>query len=225
MNKKLQENRKKASDQSLGLSDQRLYQIALNLIDKYCQPKSHMDFGCGQGQFLKILAKHFEGVELTGVDLMDKPTDFDIKINWCSADLNNDLPFKDELFNSLTAIEVIEHLENPRHIFRELYRVIKKEGILILSTPNNESWRSLFSFIMRDHFVAFTDSSYPAHITALNRKDLKRAAQEAGFEYLDCVFSSHGSIPAMTHLSWQKVSMGILDGLRYSDNLFMIFKK
>jgi hypothetical protein len=79
--------------------------------------------------------------------------------------------------------------------------------------------------MVRGHFVAFTDSSYPAHITPLNRKDLLRIAQEAGFQFVGWDYVEKGCVPGLTSLSWQQLSFGVLQGLRYSDNLFIVLKK
>jgi 2-polyprenyl-3-methyl-5-hydroxy-6-metoxy-1,4-benzoquinol methylase len=48
-------------------------------------------------------------------------------------------------FDGAIAAEVIEHLENPRQVAREWFRSLKRGGTLILSTPNNESIRSLMA--------------------------------------------------------------------------------
>ena len=108
---------------------------------------------------------------------------------------------------------------------RELYRVLSPGGHLLLSTPNNESWRAILSYCARGHFVDFTDTSYPAHITALNRKDLLRISQECGFELLHWAFTDFGSLPGLTKWTWQGLSLSVLKGLRYSDNIFAVFKK
>ena len=42
--------------------------------------------------------------------------------------------------------------------------------------------RSLAALLLRGHFVDFLDSSYPAHITALVRRDFERLAAETGFD-------------------------------------------
>ena len=94
-----------------------------------------------------------------------------------------------------------------------------------MSTPNNESLRALLSYWSRGHFVAFTDRDYPAHITALNRKDLLRASREAGFEFVCWDYSPLGCVPGMTRWSWQKLSFGLMKGLRYSDNIFIVLQK
>jgi 2-polyprenyl-3-methyl-5-hydroxy-6-metoxy-1,4-benzoquinol methylase len=114
---------------------------------------------------------------------------------------------------------VIEHLENPRQVAREWFRILKPGGTLILSTPNNESIRSLMALLVRGHYVAFLDSCYPAHITALLRKDLVRILTEAGFSDVRFHFTDHGGLPKLPAVSWQQVSWGLLNGCRFSDNV------
>ncbi|MEM4004137.1 MAG: methyltransferase domain-containing protein [Desulfurococcaceae archaeon] len=68
---------------------------------------------------------------------------------WCKelsftvykADVNREeLPFADNSFDMYTMLDVIEHLENPDHAIKEAYRVLKRGGFLILTTPNLASW-------------------------------------------------------------------------------------
>jgi len=225
MEKSLAEHRQLASDLSLGSSNELIYRTALDLLQEYCGSGSHLDFGCGQGHFLKQLESKFPELKLSGVDLMKKPEKVSGAVEWFAEDLNQNLDLPAQSLDSISALEIIEHLENPRHVFRELYRILKPGGTLVLSTPNNETWRAILSYIKRGHFVAFTDRDYPAHITPLNRKDLLRIAEESGFSFQAWGFSGKGCLPGMTRFSWQGLSLGMLKGLRYSDNIFMVLKK
>jgi SAM-dependent methyltransferase len=50
------------------------------------------------------------------------------------------LPYEDEYFELVILAEVIEHLTNPDHALREIHRVLKPGGVLLLTTPNLASW-------------------------------------------------------------------------------------
>ncbi len=91
--------------------------------------------------------------------------------------------------------------------------------------PNNESWRSLLAVVFRGHFTYFADNSYPAHITALLRKDVERIMKEVGFAKVRFVFTDIGVIPKVHKLHWRTISGGLLRGVRYSDNIIIIARK
>lgn len=217
MSMNLEDLRSEASEQSLGLSHPDIYRKALHLIQARCpSPKSILDVGSGKGEFLRYIKPQFSA-QLNGVDLMYGEGSH---AEWLVQDLNHILKFGDKQFDVVTCLEVVEHIENPRQLIREIFRVLNPGGLLVLSTPNNHSWRSIISYIFREHFVAFTESSYPAHITAVNQQDLLRMFREAGFVDSQIHFSDHGSLPKMTSVTWQTASGGLLKGMRYSDNIF-----
>jgi hypothetical protein len=93
------------------------------------------------------------------------------------------------------AIEVIEHLENPRDLMRKLVRIAKPDGWVIVTTPNQLSMLSLLTLLVKQQFQAFQDVSYPAHLTALLEVDLKRIATECGLTAIAIDYSLSGRIP------------------------------
>ncbi len=139
-------------------------------------------------------------------------------VHWLQADLNAPLPVPDHQFDLLVAVEIIEHLENPRAVAREWRRLLKPGGQVVLSTPNVECIRSLAALVARGHFLPFTEPWYPAHITALTAADVRRVLAEAGFVNIQIRYSGHGRIPKLA-LTWQQASLGLLRGCRFSDNL------
>lgn len=210
--------------QSLGLSGHEIYSTCSALLKELKQTGSILDFGSGRGQFLKLVhSQNFP--QLTGTDLMPRPGDLPPEISWVQTNLNEELPFDKESFDAIVALEVIEHLENPRHMLRVLNKLLKPGGHLIISTPNNHSWRAILSLIVKGHFVSFLERDYPAHITALTKIDLKRLVEEQNLKFIRYEFISKGLIPGMKGLTWQKLSGGLLKGERYSDNIFIIARK
>ena len=182
-----------------------------------------LDFGAGTGAmatrlaneprveavFAADLASH-AGEPFTGAALA--------KIRWVTADLNAPLAMPAASFDVIVALEIIEHLENPRAVAREWRRLLRPGGALVMSTPNVESTRSILSLFARGHHAAFTGKSYPAHITPLTRLDVERVLTEAGFGDVRFSWSGFGLVPTLS-VSWQQLSGGILAGMRFSDNL------
>jgi len=208
--------------QSMGISNGLIYSSAMDILRKYNLKHGQLlDFGAGQGAFAKALRDNFK-FTLHGVDLMFTEAE---QVNWYVQDLNRPLQFKEDQFDVVTCIEVIEHLENPRRVVRDLFRVLKPGGRCILTTPNNDNWRAVLSYVVNGHFFAFTDSSYPAHITAVNHMDLMRIFTEAGFSEIEFSYTNDGMVPKSGGMTWQKLSFGKLVGKYFSDNVLVTAKK
>lgn len=88
-------------------------------------------------------------------------------LNFKLVDLNKDFPYEDEEFDGLIAIEVIEHLENPRHFLKECKRIVK--DFIIITTPNCLSplSKKTFSETGRFHWFEEKDYQQSKHITPL----------------------------------------------------------
>ena len=98
-----------------------------------------LDIGCGDGNFTMLMAKTCGAKEVYGVDISEKGVEMARKngIKAFKVDVDEEkLPFDDNYFDVVTALEVIEHLFDPDHFLDEVYRVLKPKGIFVLSTPN-----------------------------------------------------------------------------------------
>jgi 2-polyprenyl-3-methyl-5-hydroxy-6-metoxy-1,4-benzoquinol methylase len=184
-----------------------------------------LDFGAGIGSFARALHAMGRFRSVTGVDIIPAPADLPAGITWTTQDLNDPTAFPAESFDVIVSAEVVEHLENPRAVAREWYRLLRPGGHLLISTPNNESWRALIALVVRGHFVLFGDESYPAHITALLRKDIARVLREAGFAEPEFLFTNLGGLPGHPTVHWQLISPALFTGLRFSDNVLALARK
>jgi len=214
-----------ASEQSAGTSDEAIYLAVERRLGELAASGDVLDFGAGTGRLTLRLRASGNYRSVTGADLFRRAADLPAEVQWIEGDLNDRLPSPSASFDFIIAAEVIEHLENPRAVCRELFRLLRPGGHAVLSTPNNESWRSVLALLIRGHFVAFGDTSYPAHITALLRKDLDRALREAGFDVLSFGFTDVGGIPGLPARTWQSQFGHRLRGLRFSDNLLVTARK
>lgn len=214
-----------AAEASAGVSDSFIYPCIERLVRDHKLGGRVLDYGAGKGHLTKILAATGQFTKVSGTDLMSRPYDLPAGIDWIENDLNDAPPIPDASYDLVVAAEVIEHLENPRSMVRDIFRILRPGGKIIVTTPNNESLRSLVAVAFRGHFVAFLDGSYPAHITALLRKDLERILLEAGFTRPDFSFTNHGGVPKFPTIAWQTLSMGILKGMRFSDNVLALATK
>jgi 2-polyprenyl-3-methyl-5-hydroxy-6-metoxy-1,4-benzoquinol methylase len=210
---------------SEGISAEPIYQTVLQLCRTLRLNGDLFEFGAGTGTLAKQLSvSHTDGT-ITCADIRPRPESLPGSILWVQTDLNNAIPVPANSFDIIISTEVIEHLENPRAIFREFYRLLRSHGVLIVTTPNQESVRSIAGLLMGGHFVAFLGRSYPAHITALLRKDFQRICSETYFDPPRFYYTDSGGIPKLPQIRWQSLTFGLLKGRLFSDNMAVVTQK
>lgn len=135
-----------------------------------------LDLGCGNGQ--DSLKASAVGAKVIGVDkqMVSSPQNFDFQ----QADLEKPLDFKSNFFNRVLFLDVLEHLNNRDQIMKEVKRVLKPKGLLLLSIPNSETnWKRL----QRKYGLnSFADSD---HKKEYSLKEAKKVCSQAGFKILD----------------------------------------
>jgi 2-polyprenyl-3-methyl-5-hydroxy-6-metoxy-1,4-benzoquinol methylase len=221
MNNDLEAYRLKAAEITCGISARPVYDLVLRICRERGLNGKVLDYGSGIGTLPGILHEAFPHAEMWAADILPRPPELKSEIGWIQGDLNNALPSPDSSFDAIVSSEVIEHLENPRATYRDLFRLLKPGGLLIVTTPNQESIRSLSALLFAGHFAYFSDNCYPAHITALVRKDFERIAKEAGFGPVTFDFSNLGGIPKAPNVKWQSV-LPFFKGRWFSDNIAVV---
>lgn len=208
-----------------GVSSGPIHDAAWRALEQALAPAIHgrvLDFGSGTGTLTRRLAAEPGVTEIIACDLAPAGDAASLpRVRWITTDLNEPLPLAAGSVDVVAAIEVIEHLENPRAVAREWRRVLAPDGVLLMSTPNIEAWRSVLSFTVRGEHAAFRAPSYPSHITALSAADIRHVLEESGFVDIRVTYTGHGLLPG-ARTSWQSLSLGRLRGRRYSDNVIAI---
>jgi 2-polyprenyl-3-methyl-5-hydroxy-6-metoxy-1,4-benzoquinol methylase len=135
----------------------------LNIIKKFKKKGKLLDFGCGTGEFANLAKKNYD---VYVYDFSEKLLKFvskkyDLKI--CKS-LNQ----KKEKYDIITLYDVIEHLENPTKILKLLKDNLKKSGILVIYTPNKNSFA--FNFLKEKSNLCTT----PFHLVFFTRNSFKK---------------------------------------------------
>jgi len=111
-----------------------------------------LEIGAGQGAFTKRL--YDAGYDISACDL--SPDNFKFgKVDFHEADLTKELPYQDNTFDVVIAVEVMEHLADHENIFLELNRILKPSGEFIFSTPNILSLKSRLRFFLSGFCYSF----------------------------------------------------------------------
>jgi 2-polyprenyl-3-methyl-5-hydroxy-6-metoxy-1,4-benzoquinol methylase len=178
---------------SRGQSDEAVYEaVASALARREAGGDLLVDVGCGGGRLWRYLRGRY--ARCAGVDLIHYE-ELPAEVEFTRAELNGEpVPLPDACADAVVAVETIEHLENPRAFVRELARLARPGGWVVVTTPNQQSLLSLLTLVVKGRFSAFQDASYPAHLTALLEVDLRRIADECGLAETEVIHTCDGRV-------------------------------
>jgi 2-polyprenyl-3-methyl-5-hydroxy-6-metoxy-1,4-benzoquinol methylase len=206
---------------SLGRSDRRIHETVAAALAARGARGVLADVGCGGGDLWPLVRDTFQAC--IGLDAVRYP-DLPAGVEFRAVDLDSGaLPLADASVDAAVAIEVVEHLENPRAFARELSRIARPGGWVVLTTPNQLSALSLLTLAVKGRFSAFQDAEYPAHRTALLEIDLRRIMRECGLRDIDITFTCHGRLPLSARHYPRALAQ--LSPRRFSDNIVAIGRR
>jgi SAM-dependent methyltransferase len=137
-----------------------------------------LDIGCGTGAWLaKLAGAGFSS--LCGLDRNTQGFAFgSAQVRRCNLDAE-ECPFAGE-FDLISAIEVVEHLENPGRLFAMAARLLSPGGCLLITTPNIHSVFSRLRFLVTGHLMQFDQKGDPTHLFPVLPFTLDRIVERHG---------------------------------------------
>ena len=149
----------------------------LDGFEEFRKTNKMLDVGCGPGLFL-IEAKK-RGWEVYGTEFTDNQLAYlnDKGINTLKGKLTND-SFEDELFDVIISSEVIEHINNPVEEMKHFYRLLRKGGLVYITTPN---FNAIERFLLKGNYEII---EYPEHLCYYTPKTIDLLLTKNGFKKL-----------------------------------------
>jgi 2-polyprenyl-3-methyl-5-hydroxy-6-metoxy-1,4-benzoquinol methylase len=198
----------------------------LRIIEGYRKNGRLLDIGCAVGHFLK--AARSQGWDTHGVEISEFASEYARKnysLNIITGELS-DGNFEDDYFDVVTMWDVIEHLQNPKKDLIEVNRILKSEGILLLTTANMLSFDAKF---LREGWG--TIISPPGHVYYFTVKSFLRLLKETGFEPIDIItIGFFADIPILRDIAYgiRKRFPGFrqrIDRTAYGNTIFAVMEK
>lgn len=121
--------------------------------------KTLLDVGCGEGNYFHL----YKDKEYFGIDLLESTNPRIIK---CNAE---NILFKDNYFDTVVCMDVLEHVTYPNKVLKEIYRILKPNGKLILSVPN---YNFPFTYDPINAFLRLFNKHLPIGLWAWGHKRL-----------------------------------------------------
>jgi len=169
----------------------------------------YLDVGAGNGELIDAVMREFS-VRVRACDYRhDLMTIENVEVDVVDLD-GGRLPYEDASLDLVTCTEVIEHLEHWRAVLREFSRILRSDGILVISTPNVLSLRSRLRYLFFGFFNLFgpilleeeRHHSTHGHINPVSYFYLAHALSKAGFSRLSV------SVDKLQRRSW--ISLALL---------------
>ena len=173
---------------------QGLHQALVNRIPAIDRNGPVLDVGCGTGAWLHRLGA-LGFTDLHGIDLdtshfaADRATATQANLDY------DDIGLGSRKFSLITAIELVEHLENPGRLFYHVSRHLEDDGIFIMTTPNIHSALARMRFFVTGNLKQFDIKGDPTHIYPVLLTSLERVLPRHGLAILNrWNFPEYGSI-------------------------------
>lgn len=154
---------------------QKLIKLATAFIPCLNRPR-HLDIGCAFGYMIK--AAQLAGYDSQGLEISPAANEA-IRLGYNVRKVSlEDAGFPEGYFDLITAVDVIEHIAEPRRWLSECVRVLKKGGILLLVTPDCSSLPAMIRKSKWPHYKV-------EHLHYYSSYTLKRLLLNIGFDDID----------------------------------------
>jgi SAM-dependent methyltransferase len=160
------------------------HNVVAELVGDVADGKVVLDLPCGEGAFTKRMLE--SGANVFSADFLNI-----LRIphgQFSVVDMNQRLPYADAMFDAVVCIDGIEHIERPFDFIRECQRIIRKGGVLIISTPNlsalRSRWRYLLTGFHQGEKSPLDESEYTPlhHLSLVSFPELRYRLHANGFK-------------------------------------------
>ena len=151
------------------------YNELLDYFEQFRKTGKLIDVGCGIGYFLEEAKKR--GWEVYGTEFTDEAIKIcEAKgINMQKGVLSPE-DFDPNSFDVITSFEVLEHINNPQEEINNFHKILRKGGLVYLTTPN---FNSLLRYRLKSAYNVIT---YPEHLSYYTKRTIHRLFKNKGFK-------------------------------------------
>jgi len=139
----------------------------LRQVRKHKDSGKLLDLGCGSGMVMKLAEEKY-GFESYGIDINEAMIFKGVKKDRVIIDEITDLyQYKDKFFDVIVATNIIEHVQVPAETLENMKRILKDDGVIVISVPNIDAWIGKDEIVTEGHINYFNYNSLKAHCDRL----------------------------------------------------------
>jgi len=153
-------------------------------------PSRIADAGSGFGQYVYYLSGKYPSAKITGLEIKEEQV-ADCNRFFTSINRSDSVSFEyadltaldmQEAFDLILSVDVMEHIEDDRSVFKNLYSALNPGGYLLISTPSDQGG----SDVNHDHEESFIDE----HVRdGYGVNDIEEKLRSTGFKDIDIRYS------------------------------------
>lgn len=153
-----------------------------------------LELGCGAGQFIRAIKNKRPDINCYGCDISKTAIEEANKIGGgikYDVSEENNLPYEDNFFDSVLIFDVLEHVENPDIILKEVNRILKPGGMFFAYVPSEGDFLSLWFWLRKLGLGKDLTRKYAGHIQYFSRKSLRKLFLANNFKINKKIYSEH----------------------------------
>jgi len=163
-------------------------QWRLNQVERHAPRRGRLlDVGCSAGSFL--LAARERGWDARGIDVSPDAVQHASGVHGLDVRVATieEAAFPSQTFDVITLFECIEHMLHPDRALRAAARLLRDDGILVITTPNVDGFvpRSTYQLLART-IGAWEHPTPPHHLYQFSRRTLGAILRKSGFQPVAC---------------------------------------
>jgi ubiquinone/menaquinone biosynthesis C-methylase UbiE len=169
--------------------------------------KRMLDLGCGYGGLAKLIGTTLGFNEVYGIDInqhrLPIAKEKGVHVYECNLEKES-FPFSDNYFDLATSFGVLEHLTFFDNMIKETHRILKDNGVFLLSAPNLGSWVNRFTLLLgyqprnleisrfkvfgvhKLYHKLYEEISPVGHISSCTLKAIKELLEYYRFKIVEC---------------------------------------
>lgn len=173
-----------------------------------------LDVGCAFGFFMDVARER--GWTVAGIEISEYASEYAARQLGLSV-VNKTITeamFEEKSFDVITMWYVIEHLPNPKQVLRHLINFLKDDGMLVISTPNVDSYRAR---VQGEKWRCWIP---PEHLVYFSPETMRNLLKRCGLKIID----QETALPYEKY--FRKIKLySVFDKLKLSDNVIYYVKK